>query len=52
MSPWCTADVRNTILSAAGALMLDEAGQSATEPTDERRRPTVGGVGLPLPLRR
>jgi 8-oxo-dGTP diphosphatase len=27
MPPWCTADVRNTILSAAGALILDEAGR-------------------------
>ena len=25
MPPWCTADVSNTILSAAGALFLDEA---------------------------
>jgi 8-oxo-dGTP diphosphatase len=27
MPTWCTADVRNTILSAAGALILDEAGR-------------------------
>jgi 8-oxo-dGTP diphosphatase len=27
MPTWCTADVRNTILSAAGALILDEDGQ-------------------------
>jgi 8-oxo-dGTP pyrophosphatase MutT (NUDIX family) len=27
MPTWCTADVRNTILSAAGALILDETGR-------------------------
>jgi ADP-ribose pyrophosphatase YjhB (NUDIX family) len=45
MPPWCTAHVRNTILSAAGALILDQAGRVLlVEPNYKDHWEIPGGV--------
>jgi 8-oxo-dGTP diphosphatase len=45
MPTWCTADVRNTILSAAGALFLDETGRVLlVEPNYKNHWEIPGGL--------